>query len=318
MKNRHNMVQQVRDYLSQRRALGFALNISGQLLMHFAEFADRLGHRGPLTTDLMLRWVNLPEGASDRYRAGRLAIVRAFARHLAAADNRTEVPDVRLLGPKPSRQQPHLYSDDQLRELLDAAGRLSPTYALRPLTYRVLFGLLASTGLRVSEAMKLTRDHVDLVQGVLHIEQTKFRKSRLVPMHTTTTRAMCRYASARDRDPALRKARGFFVGRYGRPLPYSTVRSVFRCLRRQLGWRSNGTLPRPRIHDLRHSFACRRLLQWYQQGINPHHAIAALSTYLGHGKVTDTYWYLAATAPLLALVGERFERFVTDSTGRRG
>ncbi|MDM8008133.1 MAG: tyrosine-type recombinase/integrase [Phycisphaerae bacterium] len=289
MKNRHSMVQQVQDYLRQRRALGFALNISGQLLMRFAEFADRLGHRGPLTTDLMLRWVNLPEGASDRYRAGRLAIVRAFARHLAAVDGRTEVPELRLLGPKPFRQQPHLYSDQQLQELMDAAGRLSPTYALRPRTYRTLFGLLASTGVRVSEALKLTRDHVDLVQGVLHIEQTKFHKSRLVPMHATTTRAMRRYAAARDRDQVLGQARSFFAGRYGRPLPYSTVRGVFQCLRRQLGWHSNGTLSRPRIHDLRHSFACRRLLQWYQQGINPHHAIAALSTYLGHGKVVSAW-----------------------------
>lgn len=316
MKLSRSMVQRAQIYLAQRRALGFALRISGQLLLSFAKFADRAGHRGPLTTDLALQWANLPEGASDRYRAGRLAIVRVFARHLAAVDGRSEVPGPRLLGARPFRQQPHLYSDQQLRDLLAAAGRLSRTYALRPQTYRTLFGLLASTGLRVSEALKLTRDHVDLIRGVLHIEQTKFCKSRLVPMHPTTTRALRRYASARDRDPAPCRAVCFFVGRHGCPLPYSTVRSVFRCLCRQLGWHGNGTLHRPRIHDLRHSFACRRLLRWYRQGIDVHQAIAALSTYLGHGKVTDTYWYLTATAPLLALAGRRFERFTSGHGGR--
>jgi integrase len=296
--------------------LGFALRISGQLLLNFARFADRSGHRGPLTTELMLRWANLPEKASPRYRAGRLAIVRTFARHLAAVDGRSEVPGPHLLGPKPFRQQPHLYSDRQLRGLLEAAGRMTRTYALRPQTYRTLIGLLASTGLRISEALRLSRAHVDLAHGILHIEQTKFHKSRLVPMHPTTTRAMRRYATVRDRDPALRHAMHFFVGRHGRGLPYSTVRTAFRSLCRQLGWRSNGTLPRPRIHDLRHSFACRRLLRWYRQGIDVHQAIAALSTYLGHGKVTDTYWYLTATAPLLAVAAGRFEHFVKRSRGK--
>ena len=146
------------------------------------------------------------------------------------------------------------------------------------MTYSTLFGLLASTGLRVSEALNLRKDHVDLGRGILRIEQTKFRKSRLVPVHSTVAQALRRYARERDRDPHTRHSDAFFVGGHGQALPYPTVQYTFRRLRSQLGWHSNGMLPKPRIHDLRHSFACRRLLRWYQQGVNVDHAIAALST----------------------------------------
>jgi integrase len=315
MKKHPAMVNQVKDYLEHRRALGFALRVSGELLMKFARFVDRSGHHGPLTTDLALRWASLPQTATPRYRACRLSIVRTFARYLAAQDGRTEVPDRHLLGRNYYRLQPHIYSDRQLRELVLAAAKLKPTYRLRPLTYSTLFGLLASTGLRVSEALGLDRDHVDLAQGILRIEQTKFRKSRLVPVHSTVAQALRRYARERDSDPQTRHSQAFFVGGQGQALPYSTVHDAFRCLLAQLGWRSNGTLPRPRIHDMRHSFACRRLLHWYQRGVDVDHAIAALATYLGHGKVTDTYWYLTGTPQLLSTAGQRFERFARRSPG---
>mgnify|MGYP001376885425 CR=1 FL=1 len=312
MSRRTTMMDRAKEYLAQRRALGFALESSGQLLLQFARFADRSKHRGPLTANLALRWASLPQTASTRYRAERLSIVRGFARHLAAEDGRSQVPDRRLLGKNHDRLQPHIYSERQLRELVLAAAKLPPVYRLRPHTYGTLFGLLASTGLRVSEALSLGNEHVDLARGILRIVETKFRKSRLVPLHPTVTRVLCRYARERDRDSG---AQAFFVGAHGRPLPYSTVRATFRRLCVQLKWRSNGMLPRPRIHDLRHSFACRRLLCWYQQGINVDHAIASLSTYLGHGKVTDTYWYLTGTTPLLATAGQRFEQFAARASG---
>ena len=152
MKKHPTMVNRVKDYLEHRRALGFALDISGELLMKFARFVDRSGHRGPLTTDLALKWASLPQTATPRYRAGRLSIVRAFAQYMAAQDGRSEVPDRHLVGRNYYRVQPHIYSDRQLRELVLAAGKLKPTYRLRPLTYSTLFSLLASTGLRISEA----------------------------------------------------------------------------------------------------------------------------------------------------------------------
>jgi integrase len=213
--------------------------------------------------------------------------------------------------PKLFRHQPHLFSERHLEELLAATERLRRSYELRPLTYRTLFGLLASTGLRVSEALKLTGEQADLERGILQVEQTKFKKSRLVPLHSTVTQALRRYAAVRDRQWGSRGEKAFFVGRRGLALPYRTVGGTFRWLCNSLGWyRGNGEWPRPRIHDLRHSFACRRLLQWYRDGENVHHRIAALSTYLGHSRVTDTYWYLTGTPELLALAGSRFEQFV--------
>ena len=199
---------------------------------------------------------------------------------------------------------------------IGSCGCQAEAYVLpAPLTYSTLFGLLASTGLRISEALRLDKAHVDLTSGILRIEQTKFCKSRLVPLHSSVTQAMRRYACEHDSGSTARNSEAFFVGRDGRALPYSTVRNTFRRLCSQLGWRSNGMLPRPRIHDLRHSFACRRLLRWYQQGVDVDHAIAALSTYLGHCKVTDTYWYLTGTVQLLATASERFERFMGHSAG---
>jgi integrase len=316
MKRQRTMVQQAQAYLEYRRALGFDLRVSGNLLLRFAKFVDRSGWRGPLTTDLILVWVNLPETAARSYKANRLSIVRGFARYLASRDGQTEVPDWRLM-PKVFQYRPHLFSDQQLRQLMAVTRRMKPTYQLRPVTYETLFGLLASTGLRICEALKLTCEQVDLERGILRIERSKFKKSRLVPLHPTTTRAIRGYSAGRDRRWRRFDGRPFFVGRFGNALPYRTVCGAFRGLCVDLGWhRGNGEWPRPRIHDLRHTFACRCLLRWYRGGENVHHKIAALSTYLGHGRVTDTYWYLTSTPELMAIAGRRFERFATRS-GRR-
>ena len=200
--------------------------------------------------------------------------------------------------------------------MLAAAGRLRPTYPLKPLTYQTLFGLLACSGLRVSEALKLTANHVDLDRGVLRIEKTKFKKSRLVPLHPTATRALRRYAQARYGREAMRDGSLFFLGRNGNRLIYCSVCYTFQRLRDTLGWnRGNGEWPRPRIHDLRHTFICRRLLSWYRQGKNVHNLVAALSTYVGHSNVTDTYWYLTGTPELLAIAGRRFEQFACIGKG---
>jgi integrase len=172
--------------------------------------------------------------------------------------------------------------------------------------------------LRISEALKLNAAHVDLKHGVLRIEKTKFKKSRLVPLHPTATRALRRYAQARYGQQAAWDESPFFVNPRGNRLTYCAVRWAFGHLRDMLGWKNgNGHWPRPRVHDLRHTFACRRLLSWYRQGKDVHNLIAALSTYMGHGKVTDTYWYLTGTPELLAVAGGRFERFARTGKGGR-
>lgn len=314
-RSRMTMVARAREYLAHRRGLGFEFGSASYVLLDFARFADRIGHRRPLTTELILRWATRSDQHTRKYKAERLSIVRGFARFLAAQDGESQVPDMRLLGIRCPRQQPHVYTEEQLCQLLKAAADLRPVYPLRPHVYETLFGLLASTGLRVSEALALRRSDVDLESRVLQVRFTKFRKSRLVPIHETVAEALRRFAKRRDQDQDAGATEWFFVGRHGNPLPYSTVRNTFRAIRHRLGWRSNGTLPLPRIHDLRHSFACRRLVQWYRSGIDVDHAIASLSTYLGHRKVTDTYWYLSASGGLLGLASERFERFASPARG---
>lgn len=309
------MVRKAREYLAHRRSLGFGLESAEYVLLDFARFADRRRHRGPLTTPVMLEWATEDARHSDRYRAERLSVVRGFARHRAALDGRSQVPDMRLLANAHRRGQPHIFTDKQLSDLTEAAAKLPPDWALRPHTYATLFGLLASTGLRVSEALELQRSDVHLQSGILLVRQTKFRKTRWVPIHPTVTQALRQFADRRDREPDLRSSPWFF-SRCGRPLPYRTVLATFRRLSDDLGWRSNGFLPRPRIHDLRHSFACRRLVQWYREGVDIDQAIASLSTYLGHAKVSDTYWYLSGTGELLSFAGAKFEKFSTTVEGR--
>jgi len=304
-----SMVGRAEAYLTLRRGLGFALAQEGRLLLSFARYADGQGDQGPLTTALAMEWAKLSRNASPTRPARRLEVVRGFARHEAAQDIRTEVPPDGLLGSSRRRRgQPHIYSEGELAEIMRAAAALSPAGGLRPQTYATFFGLLASSGLRVSEAIRLTKADVDLGGGVLRVSETKFRKSRLVPLHHSTTGALVAYAVQRDRRHASPHAHAFFLDGRGFPLKYFTVKDLFADLRRGLNWVSHDGRRAPRIHDLRHTFACRRLLAWYQEDGDINVKLPALSTYLGHVRVKDTYWYLTAIPDLMAVASARFER----------
>ncbi len=315
MKSPPTMLDLVEEYLLDRRSLGFALRIDAGQLRSFARFADGAGHCGPLTVDLAIRWATSPSRRGRRFPGRRLEVLRPFARYRAAVDAASEVPSRWLLGPPRRRPLHHIYTEEQLASLLTEAQKLPRVGRLRPTTYVTLFGLLAACGLRVSEALRLGRNDVDPSPGVLVIRATKFRKSRLVPMHTTTARALRLYADRRDRLVPHAIGRTFFISDSGHALAYSTVRTVFMRLRAALGWAVFD--PRPRIHDLRHTFACRRLRDWYVEGIDVGPRVAHLATYLGHAHVTDTYWYLTGSPELLAVAADRFER-LADSLGAVG
>lgn len=309
------IVALVEEYLARRRRMGFALQTDASQLLAFARFVDTTGHRGPLTPELVERWALLPGARPRQFPARRVDVVRPFLRHLTAFGLATEVPSRGALGRSRVRPIHHIYTDAEINALLAAARRLAPITALRPLTYVTFFGMLAVTGLRVSEALRLTCEDVDLEAEVLTVHVTKYRKSRLVPLHPTAAAALRDYAIARDR--AVRKpvTRHFFGSARGAQLPYSTVRTVFRGLSKGLGWEDH--TPRPRIHDLRHTFACRRMQRWYAEGADVSQSIASLATYLGHAKVSDTYWYLTGTPELLALAAARFETFAASTGGAR-
>lgn len=310
---RTDLQAQIDDYLAVRRGLGFRLDVQGTLLVGFARYAEQVGHRGPVTTDLAVRWAQTTRSDDPAAAARRLAVVRQFARHRAAVDPATEVPPVGLLGGVPRRRpQPHIYSHAEIATLLDHARRLTPRGGLRPATYVTLFSLLVSTGLRLSEACRLQRGDVDLDAGMLTVRETKFCKSRLVPLHPTATRALGRYATERDTRPEVVVSSVFFHTDRSPVLLTDTVGRTFRRLRDRLGWTGQGRARRPRVHDLRHTFAVRRLLAWTAAGVDVESRILALSTYLGHAKPSETYWYLTATPELMAVTAGRFERFVQE------
>lgn len=304
-------------YLALRRRLGFGMVTDGPTLLSFARHADRVAPGGPLTVDIAVQWAASSGRASRPVAAARrLAVVRQFARHRTAFDPSTEVPPAGLLGPTGfPRKPPHIYSRTELAALLRVAAALPPRGGLRPRTFATLFGLLASTGLRVSEARRLLCTDVDLHAGVVTVREGKFRKSRLVPLHPSAVAALRRYEIARDRCEAVPHSPFFFRTETLASLSPAAVARTFAALRRQLGWTAKGHARRHRIHDLRHTFAVRRLLLWYEQGVAVEPRIAHLATYLGHANPTDTYWYLTAVPEILAIAARRFGTFARVGGG---
>jgi integrase len=298
-------------YLRERRRLGFQLRSMGHALRSFTGYADRLKQRGPVTLELMAEWARRDRGHStDPHTwARRLKILRPFTRWLRQFEPHTEVPDDAVFGTVGERVAPHIYSEQEIAELVTAAGRLAPV--LRGATYATLFGLIACTGLRVSEAVRLCNADVDLKTGVLTVRRTKFAKARHVPLHPSALDPLRRYWRLRDRWVSQTEESPFFVSsrgrRCGERMSTRQVDRVFAILRTQLGWHNRGAHHAPRVHDLRHAFVVRRILTWHQQGVDIDQGMLALSTYVGHAMVTNTYWYLTGVPELMALAAKKFE-----------
>jgi integrase len=311
------MVARVEAYLHTRRKFGFQLRIEGRELLRFARYADSSGHRGVVTTTLALNWAQEAKAASPLYRARRLEIVRCFAKYQLGVEPETEVPPTGILGPAHRRTTPYIYSPSELVQLVKAASSIPSKRGLRAKTYATLLGLLACTGLRISEARRLKCADVDLELGTLRIRETKFKKSRIVPLHPSARLKLRQYVALRDRIVPPVVDATFFTSESGHALADRTVHQVLGDVIQSVVTPANLTR-RPRIHDLRHTFACCRLLEWYRKGANIDQCVAALSTYLGHAKVSDTYWYLTGIPELMSLAAVRFERFGDPQGGRHG
>ena len=298
MSARVSLQARVEQYLAERRRVGFELSTMGHGLASFAGYVQAADHRGPLTVDLMATWARQAKGGhGDRATsARRLKLLRPFTRWLRQFEPATEVPDEAVFGAVPGRMTPHVYREAEIIELLAAARKLGP-----------------DGGLRISAALGLLDADVDLKGGVLTIRQSKFGKSRLVPLHPSAIEALARYRTQRTRHVRSTPELPFFVASRGRllgqPIGDRQVHRIFDDLRRQLGWVDRGSHGAPRIHDLRHAFAVRRLVLWHEQGVDIGQRMLALSTYPGHVKVSSTYWYLTGVPELMGLLGQRFERF---------
>jgi integrase len=293
------------DYLRLRRSLGFRLERAGRLLAQFTVFLDARG-ADTVTVEAALAWATLPADGGPRWLAMRLTVVRGFAAHLHALDPAHELVPGELLRDRGRRATPYLYTDADIVALMGAAASLRTPF--RAATYATLIGLLAVAGLRVGEAIRLDRGDLDPVEGTLTIRTSKFGKSRLVPLHPTTVTALRRYLARPDRPRPGTPTAALFASGAGTRLLYCAVNWTFLKLVRQVGLRARSAACRPRLHDLRHTFAVRTVLDAYRADLDVGARLPILSTYLGHVSPAATYWYLSAAPELLAAAGERLER----------
>lgn len=304
MSDLHQILQ---DYVSLRRSLGFKLEREGALLPGFVAFLDASGSP-VITSAIALAWARQPATATAYWWATRLSMVRAFARYAHTLDPRNEIPPESTLPRSRPRLQPYIYSDADVAALMDATPRINDPF--RAHTYRTLFGLLASTGMRVGEAIALDRTDLEPEEGVITVRDGKFGKSREVPLHSTTVEAIEDYASHRNRCFPRPSSSAFFLSLAGSRLFYKNVHPTFLRLVRWAGL-ADRKPHRPRIHDLRHTFAIRTLTDAYRAGLDVERQLPALSTYLGHVSLSSTYWYLSAVPELLGAAAGRLE----DSLG---
>lgn len=292
------------DYMAIRRALGYKLERPEKLL---GQFIDYLEGRGldTVTTAQALSWARLPDNGHSNWWSQRLSVVRGFATYLQTVEPTTEVPPSELLARRPHRASPYLYSDEEVLALIDAASGLRTP--LRVATIKTLIGLLATTGMRVGEAIGLDCDDVDLDAGVIVIRYTKFDKTRELPLHSTTVSALGDYLCQRAQLEPPPRTTAVLISTAGTRLRYCNVQWTFQRLVRQAGLTARSTTCRPRIHDLRHSFAVATLLDAYRAGEDAEQRLTLLSTYLGHVDPGGTYWYVSSAPELLSLAADRLD-----------
>jgi integrase/recombinase XerD len=308
---RGNLLLHLEAFLALENAFGSPVRARERLLRDFVSFTEALAIRGPITAQIAFDWAC---AASERRgisgQAARLSVVRRFLLHLSAAIPGTEVPDAALVA-RPRRRKPFLFSADEIRLLLKAALSLGPAASLRPYTVSTLIGLLASAGLRASEALHLTAKDVllELDSPRLEIRETKFHKSRLVPIHATVADKLREYAEQRCRLNYDGLSDSFFISERGRRIRYMAFYNTFQKLVSGLGIRATDGGRRPGLHSLRHGFAVDRLRTWYQQGADVRANLPHLSVYLGHLEPAHTYWYLSATPELLNEAARSFAAY---------
>lgn len=307
-----SLVQQAEEYFAWKRKLGFRPYTEREEVLHFARRVDAARHR-QIDVDTVVAWARDSKRGSAKYVAKRYEAVRRFLARIAHSRPGVIVPPRGYLGRTFTRAPAHIYSEAEVRALMDAALTLPPVTKLRPHTWRTFFGLLDATGMRVGEVIDLNVDAVDLKEGTVQVRRDKTGHSRLLPIDSSTVDALKEYSERRKRrHPAPRSPAFFLTETRGTRLQYQTVNLTFRVLRRMLGWHER---PLPRVHDLRHTFAVRTLLDWIRAGKDVDVEMPALMAYLGHAKPESTYWYLSAVPELSHLITGNVERLSTRQRG---
>lgn len=297
-------------YVAMRRSLGFKLRRADLQMRQLLAFL-RKRKAGRITTKLAVEFATQDRGNGPKTSKSRWALVRGFARYRAGIDPRTEIPPAGLLASASRRAKPYIYSDDEILRLARAALNRPSIVSLQPWTYHCILGLLAVTGMRVSEVLNLRCDHIDWTTGVLTVHETKFGKTRLVPLHSSTIAVLTFYAQRREKHLAqynYGSAPFFFVSKLGRRVHSTSLDRMFWELSEEIGLRAQYGGRGPRLHDLRHRFAVETLLRWYRAGCNVDRQMYVLSTYLGHTEPSRTYWYLSCAPELMGVAGRLLEQ----------
>jgi integrase len=295
------------EHLDLRRKLGFKAEREAWLLTKFVSFL-RAEQSAFVTIELALAWAKQPADAHPSWWASRLSVARGFAKHAHLINARHQVPPRDLLPRYYRRATPSIYSSEEIARLLRAArempSRITKGLPFRRATYETLFGLVAATGMRIGEVIRLDDGDVDWANQLVVVRESKFGKSREVVLHESVMRALLRYVKQRDRAHPHPRSPSFFVSLAGTRLIYNNVHGTFARLLRLAGIHRS----KARVHDLRHTFVVRTILQWHRQGVDVDSRMPALSTYVGHRDPSATYWYLSATPELMVLVGRKLER----------
>jgi integrase/recombinase XerD len=295
------------EYLDLRRKLGFKAEREAWLLTKFVSFL-RAEQSAFVTVELALAWAKQPASAQLSWWASKLSVVRGFAKHVHLTDARHQIPPHDLLPRYCRRTTPSIYSSEEIARLLRAArqmpSRITKGLPFRRATYETLLGLVAATGMRIGEAIRLNDGDVDWTNQLVVVRDSKFGKSREVVLHQSVMRALRRYARQRDRAHPHPRSPSFFVSLVGTRLIYNNVHTTFARLLRLAGIHR----AKARVHDLRHTFVVRTILQWHRQGVDVDSRMPALSTYVGHRDPSATYWYVSATPELIALVACKVKR----------
>lgn len=295
-----------------RRALGFKMELAGRLLAQFGHYCEQIGVTR-VTIEVAVAWATAPAGGSPGWWAQRLGIVRGFAAWAQTHDPGVEVPPADLVPGRAGRVVPYLYSDTDIAALMAATDHLP--LPLQRHTYRTLIGLLSVTGLRIGEAIRLGRDNVRADRRVVRVVNSKFGKSREIPLHASSIQALSRYAQHRDQWFPAPSCGRFFLSTKGTPLRYSVVQPTFAKLARRAGLQPRSPRCKPRLHDIRHTMAIRALADCYAVGGDVHTVLPLLATWMGHGDPSSTYWYLSASPELLSLAGQLLEAAFEHETG---
>jgi integrase/recombinase XerD len=288
--------QDLRHYIDLRRALGYRLRKHEPRLREFIAFLEAKGS-DRITTKLAVAWATESSKGHKHSCCERLGIIRSFSKHVSAMDARTEIPPIGTVRRPEVALRPYIYTQEEIGRLMASARDLLSPRGLRCHTYYHLVGLLATTGMRSGEAVRLGVGDVNLAEGLLTIRESKFGKSRIVPLHPTTVKALAGYKARRDAFLKKAEAPTFFINE--RRGPISSPHKSFRDIRSAAGLEKMRSGIRPRMHDLRHTFAVQTLLTWYRNGADVERDLPILSTFLGHSHIENTYWYLTSTPELL-------------------